>query len=68
MTEHTKPSPETRQVDRAAMDAPHTAQEELTPEEEAAAERAPAPSEETAEHYREMVERGANQQGEGRVP
>ncbi len=32
------------------------------------AERAPGPDPETAMHYREMVERGAHQQGEGRIP
>lgn len=68
MTEHTKPSPETREADQSALDAPHAAQEELTPEEEAAAERAPGPEGETAEHYQEMAERGAHQQGEGRIP
>jgi hypothetical protein len=68
MTEHTTPTRETREADRAAVHAPHTAEEELTPEEEAAAERAPVDGGDTAEHYREMTERGAHQQGEGRTP
>ena len=68
MTEHTKPTRETREADRAALDAPHAAQEDPTPEELEAAERTPAASPETAEHYREMTERGADQQGEGRIP
>ena len=37
-----------------------------TPEEEQAAERAQMPAG-TAEHYQEMAERGAHQQGEGRI-
>ena len=37
-----------------------------TPEEEQAAERAKLPVG-TAEHYEEALERGAHQQGEGRV-
>jgi hypothetical protein len=66
MTEHTKPTQETREADRAAMDAPHGADQELTPELEEAAERNSV-SPETAEHYQEMTERGANQEGEGRI-
>ena len=37
-----------------------------TPEEEAAAERADAHPDKTAESYEEMTEKGAEQQGEGR--
>jgi hypothetical protein len=37
-----------------------------TPEEEKAAERAKMPAG-TAEAYKEALERGANQQGEGRI-
>jgi len=37
-----------------------------SPEEEAAAERADAHPERTAEPYEEMTEKGAEQQGEGR--
>jgi hypothetical protein len=39
-----------------------------TPEEEKAAERAPAESPEVAENYEEAMERGARQKGEGRLP
>jgi hypothetical protein len=39
-----------------------------TPEEEAAAERAGEPGDETRRDYKEMAERGARQQGEGRIP
>ena len=66
MTEQTKPTQETREADRAAVNAPHGAEQELTPELEEAAERNTV-SPETPEHYQEMTERGANQQGEGRI-
>jgi hypothetical protein len=38
-----------------------------TPDEAAAAERAALVSEHTREAYREMLDRGAHQQGEGRI-
>jgi hypothetical protein len=38
-----------------------------TPEEERLAEQQELPAG-TAEHYQEMAERGAHQQGEGRIP
>ena len=58
----------TKDAERQEANAEHGAQETLTPEEEAAAERAGGPSDETREHYQEMTEKGANQKGEGRVP
>jgi len=67
MTEHTRPDEQTKEADRAAVDAPHTADEEPTAEEERAAEQART-SAETSEHYEEMAETGAAQQGEGRIP
>lgn len=66
MTEHTQPDKQTRGADRAAVDAPHTADEEPTAEEEQAAARARM-SPETPEHYEEMADKGASQRGEGRV-
>jgi hypothetical protein len=66
MTDHTKPNDVTRQADRDALKAEHGAFEEPTPDEEAAAERNTV-SPEAAAHNKEMVERGANQQGEGRI-
>jgi hypothetical protein len=39
-----------------------------TPEEEQAAERAGQPSPETSRNYEDAMERGARQQGEGRLP
>jgi hypothetical protein len=66
MTEHTKPTEATREADRAAVDADHKAAEVLLPEEEAAAERNKLDPE-VEEHYKEMVEKGAEQKGEGRI-
>lgn len=66
MTEHTKPNEKTRAADRAALDASHGAETEPTAEEERAAEQNTV-SPETPEHYQEMTERGANQEGEGRI-
>ena len=67
MTEPTRPSHETRAAERAEADAEHRADHEPTPDEEAAAdEQELDPT--VAEHEREMAERGAHQQGEGRVP
>lgn len=67
MTEHTKPDARTREADRAAVDAPHGADTEPTSDEEQAAERADV-SPDTATHYEEMTDIGADQQGEGRIP
>lgn len=66
MTEQTRPNEQTRQADREALNAEHGAPQEPTPEEEQAAERN-TPSPEAAEHNQEMMERGANQKGEGRI-
>lgn len=41
--------------------------EEPTPEEEAAAERAAEQAPDIEEPYREMTERGAHQEGEGKI-
>lgn len=67
MTEHTKPNAETREAERAAADIEPGAPQVPTPEEEAAAERNTV-SPGVAENYQEMTERGANQEGEGRIP
>ena len=63
----TNPSRETRAAERDEADAPHTADRPPTGEEAELAERNPADPA-VAEHEREMAERGAHQQGEGRVP
>ena len=58
----------TKDAERKEAHAEHGAPQTPTAEEEAAAERAGSPSEGTKEHYQEMTEKGANQQGEGRLP
>ena len=63
----TRPSAETRDAEHDEAGAPHDADRAPTREEEEAAERNPLDPE-TAEHFEEMAERGANQKGEGRVP
>lgn len=66
MTDPTKPTPETRAAEREEMDAAHAADREPTEAEEAAAETQELDPE-TARNYEEMAERGAHQQGEGRI-
>ena len=66
MTEQTKPNDATRQADRDAVNVEHGASEVLTPEDERLAEKNTV-SPEVPEHYKEMTEKGANQQGEGRI-
>lgn len=59
---------ETKEAERAEMHVEPGAPQRPTPEEEEAAERAAPASEDTKESYKEMVERGADQKGEGRIP
>ena len=66
MTEQTRPNQETRAAERAEAQADHGAPQVPTAEEEQAAERNDVSSD-VAENYEEMTERGANQQGEGRI-
>ncbi len=66
MDDHTLPSPETRAAEREEAGTTHDADRAPTPDEEAAAEDLEA-SPEVAETYEEMAERGAEQQGEGRI-
>jgi hypothetical protein len=67
MTDHTKPSDATRQADRADAQADHAAPQTPTEDEARAAESVEVDPE-VAAHEREMAERGAHQQGEGRIP
>jgi hypothetical protein len=67
MPEPTRPTPETRNAERAEQNTRPQADRMPTPEEEAAAESTDLDPE-VAEHEREMGERGAKQRGEGRVP
>ena len=65
---HTRPSSETK--DEEARDAQMRGgpSREPKPDESEAAERARAHQpDDVSEHYEEMIERGANQQGEGRI-
>jgi hypothetical protein len=63
----TRPNAETRDAERDEADRRAGADREPTTEE---AERADARTldPDVAEHEREMAERGANQEGEGRLP
>ena len=62
----TTPDKDSIKEDRAALDADHAADRMPTPEEEAAAERAPDLDPEVAESYKDAMERGAAQEGEGK--
>lgn len=57
----------TREAERADSEAGHAPDRMPSDEEEAIAERFPLEGS-TAEHYRDMTEKGANAKGEGRVP
>ena len=67
MTEqHTTPSGETRQAEKAAAGKEHEAGRSAT-EQEARMAEGNTVGDGVAEHEQEMLERGANQRGEGRV-
>jgi hypothetical protein len=63
----TKPNPATREAEHDEAQAAHVADREATDEEAELAERRPLDPD-VAEHEREMTERGAHQEGEGRLP
>jgi hypothetical protein len=65
MPEHTRPSDTTRAEEEREAREPHDAGREPTPEEAAAAERNTVDPE-TRKAYEEMIERGADQKGEGK--
>lgn len=58
----------TEAVEQHDATAEHGAGAMPTDAEEAAAERYGDSSDETARNYKDQVERGANQRGEGRIP
>jgi hypothetical protein len=58
----------TKDADRAAAGTEHGAPQVPTVAESEAADRNGPASPETREHYEEMLEKGANAKGEGRVP
>ena len=64
-TEPTRPSAETREAEHADAQAQHQSDRAPTPGEEAVAAEEVEPD--VAAHEEEMLKRGANQQGEGRV-
>ena len=66
-TQPTRPSAETREAEHTDAQAKHESDRAPTPEEEAVAE-AQEVEPDVAEHEEEMLKRGANQQGEGRLP
>lgn len=63
----TRPSSDTREAEAREARVPGRADREPTDEEGALADEH-EPDPEVAEHEREMAERGARQQGEGRIP
>lgn len=67
MADHTKPSADTRAEEAHEAREGHGPDRAPTAEEAALADDN-APNPETAAHEREMDERGAHQQGEGRLP
>ena len=63
----TRPSPDTRAAERDDADTQAGADRAPTPEEEQIADQHELDPE-VSEHEREMAERGARQEGEGRLP
>lgn len=66
-SEHTRPSDATREAESDDAQVRSHADREPTKDEEEQAEKTEADPE-VAEHEREMTERGAHQEGEGRLP
>jgi len=66
-TQPTRPSAETREAEHAEAQAKHESDRAPKPQEEAVAE-AQEVEPDVAEHEEEMLKRGANQHGEGRLP
>jgi hypothetical protein len=64
----TRPSAETRKEEARDEKVSAHADETPTSAEEAAAERAGDADEETSRSYKEAIERGAHEEGEGRLP
>lgn len=71
MSEHTRPSAETRAEEAREATKDHDPGRPATAEEEVVAEQAAVeknmPSPDVAAHEQEMNERGAKQKGEGRI-
>ena len=67
MDERTTPDEDTRAAERADADRQGSADRMPTPEEEAIADDLEVDPQ-VAKHEKEMAERGADQEGEGRLP
>lgn len=67
MADQEKITQATKDSERREAHAEHGAPQTPTAEEAAAAEKNTV-SDETREHYKEMTEKGANAEGEGRLP
>ena len=65
--EQTRPNDATRKAEREEAKRDHVADRPPTAEEERDADRH-APEPDVSEHEHEMAERGAHQEGEGRLP
>jgi hypothetical protein len=66
--EPTRPSRETRATEEEDEKVTAHADDLPSPDEEAAAERGRVDDPDSAEAYKEAIERGARQKGEGRIP
>ena len=66
--EPTRPSEATRATEREDALVHAEPDDAPTSDEEAAAERAGEPDEKSAQAYKEAIERGAREKGEGRIP
>jgi hypothetical protein len=66
--ERTRPSDDTRAAEAADAHEVAHADRPPTKDEEEAAERQRVADDDTAHAYEEALERGARQQGEGRIP
>jgi hypothetical protein len=67
MPDTTRPTPSTREAERAEAELQAQPDRMPTPDEEEKAEENELDPE-VSEHEREMLERGADQEGEGRLP
>jgi hypothetical protein len=66
--ERTRPSGKTREAEEADALVDAHSDDLPTKVEEEAAERSGAPDDEAARSYKEALERGVSQPGEGRIP
>jgi hypothetical protein len=66
--ERTRPSRETRATEEEDEKVKAHADDLPTPDEEAAADRGRVDDPDAADAYKEAIERGARQKGEGRIP